>query len=78
MNRNNNMGYTEIYKQILESVKKDGYPENAQVIAAKNITDALWQMHLLFNSPKSVASVNTLNTIKDIIENRFNEPIKFG
>jgi len=72
------MTYTEIYKQILESVKKDGYPENAQVIAAKNITDALWQMHILFNSPKSVVSVNTLNTIKDIIENRFNEPIKFG
>ena len=72
------MTYTEIYKQILESVKKDGYLENAQVIAAKNITDALWQMHILFNSPKSVASVNTLNTIKDIIENRFNEPIKFG
>ena len=72
------MTYTEIYKQILESVKKDGYPENAQVIAAKNKTDALWQMHILFNSPKSVASVNTLNTIKDIIENRFNEPIKFG
>ena len=72
------MTYTEIYKQILESEKKDGYPENAQVIAAKNITDALWQMHILFNSPKSVVSVNTLNTIKDIIENRFNEPIKFG
>jgi hypothetical protein len=72
------MTYTEIYKQILESVKKDGYPENAQVIAAKNVTDALWQMHILFNSPKSVVSVNTLNTIKDIIENRFNEPIKFG
>ena len=72
------MTYTEIYKQILESVKKDGYPENAQVIAAKNITDALWQTHILFNSPKSVVSVNTLNTIKDIIENRFNEPIKFG
>jgi hypothetical protein len=72
------MTYTEIFAQILESIKKDSYPESNQVWVAKNITDALWEMNLLFNSPKSISSKNTISTIKEIIENRFNEKIKFN
>jgi len=72
------MTYTEIYTQILESIKKDNYPEGNQVWAAKAVTDSLWKITLLFNSPQSISSDNTLAAIKDIIENRFSEPVEFS
>lgn len=71
------MGYTEIYKEILEAVKKDNFPEASQVWAARRVAEALWQINLLINSPQSGSLVNTLDSIKGIVNNRFEEPASF-
>lgn len=71
------MGYKDIYNQVLESLKKDEYPLDNQVWAAKRVTDALWQINLLFNSPQSGSVKNTLDAVKDIVNNRLEEPVKF-
>lgn len=64
------MTYGEIYAEILSSLKKDNFPVDNQVWAAKVIADSLWQVNLMLNSKQSGSLPSVKECIKTIIGSR--------
>ena len=69
MNRNNNMGYTEIYKEIYAALQKDSIPTENLNVCARKITDAIWDIKLSIDYSSRFS--NTLEAVNRIVNDRF-------
>ena len=74
MNRNNHMGYTEIYKEIYAALQEDLIPTENLNVSARKITDAIWDIKLSIDYGSKF--LNTLEAVNRIVNDRFKAGIE--